>query len=75
MDLSKAFDCVPHNLLIAKREPYCINENLLAYFHSYLSNRKQCVRVNNVTSVFQTIISGVPQGSIVGPISLNCFFQ
>ena len=47
MDLSNTFDCVPHDLLIAKREAYGINENLLAYLHSYLSNRKQCVRINN----------------------------
>ena len=75
MDLSKAFDCVPHDLLIAKLEAYGINENLLAYLHSCLSNRKQCVCINNVTSDFETIISGVPQGSIVGPILFNCFFN
>ena len=75
MDLSEAFDCVPHDLLIAKLEAYGFNENLLAYLHSYLSNRKQCVRINNVTSDFKIIISGVPQGSIVGPILFNCFFN
>ena len=75
MDLSKAFDCVPHDLLIAKLEAYGINENLLAYLHSYLSNRKQCVCSNNVTSDFETIISRVPQGSIVRPILFNCFFN
>ena len=68
VDLSKAFDCVPYDLLIAKLEAYVINENLLAYLHLYLSNRKQCVHINNVTSDFETIISGVPQGSIVGLI-------
>ena len=75
MDLSKAFDCVPHDLLIAKLEADGINENLLAYLHSYLSNRKQCVCINNVTSDFETIISGVPQGFIVGPILFNYFFN
>ena len=75
MDLPKAFDCVPHDLLIAKLQAYGINENLIAYLHSYVSNRKQCARINNVTSDFETIISGVPQGSIVGPILFNCFFN
>ena len=75
MDLSKAFDCVPQDLLIAKLEAYGINENLLVYLHSYLLNGKQCVRTINVASVFEIIISGVPQGSIVGPILFNCFFN
>ena len=75
MDLSKAFDCVPHDPLIAKLEAYGINKNLLDYLHSYLSNRERCVRINNVTSDFQTIMSGVAQGSIGGAILLNCFFN
>ena len=75
MNLFKAFDCAQHDLLIAKLEAYGINENLLAYLHSYLSNRKQCVRINNVTSDYETIISRVPQGSIVGPILFICFFN
>ena len=75
MDLSKAFDCVPYDLLIAKLAVYSVNENLLMYLYSYLSNRKQCVRINNVHSSFQTVISGVPQGSIVGPTLFNCFFN
>ena len=78
VNLSKAFDCVPHDLLIVKFEAYDINENLLAYHQSYLSNKKQCVRINNVTSDFETVISGVPQGwgsTIVGPILFNCFFN
>ena len=75
MDLSKAFDCVLHDLLIAKLDANGINENLLACLHSYLSSKKQCVGINNVTSDFETIISEVPQGSIVGPILFNCFFN
>ena len=66
MDLSKAFDCVPHDLLIAKLAAYSVDENLLMYIYSYLSNRQQCVRINNVHSRFQNVISRVPQGSIVG---------
>ena len=45
------------------------------YIYSYLSNRNQCVSINNVHSRFQNIISGVPQGSIVGPTLFNCFFN
>ena len=75
MDLSKAFDCVPHDLLLAKLAAYGVNENFLCYVHSYLLNRKQCVRINNINSDFLNVISGVPQGSIVGQILLNCFFN
>ena len=72
MNLSKAFDFASHDLLIAKLEACGINENLLAYLHSYLSNRKQCVRINNVTSDFEIVLSGVPH---VNPILFNCFFN
>ena len=75
MDLSKAFDCVPHDLLITKLAAYSVDENLLMYIYSDLSNRKQCVRINNVHSKFQNVISGVPQGSIVGSALFNCFFN
>ena len=65
----------PHDLLIAKLAAYSVDENLLMYIYSYLSNRKQWVRINNVHSRFQYAISGVPQGSIVGPTLFNCFFN
>ena len=75
MDLFKAFDCIPHDLLIAKLDSYGLNRNLLRYINSYLDNRKQCVRINNINSSFNYIISGVPQGSVVGPILFNAFFN
>ena len=75
MDLSKAFDCIPHDLLIAKLAAYGFEEKTLLYIYSYLENRKQCVKINNINSNFQTIKSGVPQGSIVGPILFNIFFN
>ena len=69
------FDCVPHDLLIAKLAAYSVDKNLLMYIYSYLSNRKQRVRINNVHSRFQNVFSGVPQGSIVSPTLFNCFFE
>ena len=64
MDLSKAFDCIPHDLLIAKLQAYGFQESVIMFIYSYLSNRKQCVRINNTSSSFKDIVSGVPQGSI-----------
>ena len=70
-DLSKAFDCIPHDLLIAKLSAYNFSDEALSYFYSYLTNRRQCVRINNRQSQLETIISGVPQGSILGLILFN----
>ena len=71
MDLSKAFDCIPHDLLIAKLlVQICSN-----FFFSYLQNRKQCVKIKNISSEFLNIISGVPQDSIAGPILFNVFIN
>ena len=75
MDLSKAFDCIPHDLIIAKLAAYGFDKNMICYIYSYLKSRKQCVSVNNIKSTFEEIISGVPQGSIVGPILFNIFFN
>ena len=75
MDLYEAFDCIPHNLLIAKSAAYGFDKNSLKYLYSYLKNRQQCVRINNVCGEFKEIISGVPQGSIVSPIPFNIFLN
>ena len=74
-DPSKAFGCVPHDLLLAKLATYGIDDNLILYIHFYLLNGKQCLCINNILSEFNKVISGVPQGSIVGPILFNCFFN
>ena len=70
-DLSKAFYCIAHDLLIAKLAAYGFSDTALRYIYSYLSNRNQCVRINNTLSNYQKIISGVPQGSKLGPIFFN----
>ena len=64
MDLSKAFDRIPHDLLIAKLSAYGFDEISLALIYSYLKRRQQSVRINNTNSSFQNIVSGAPQGSI-----------
>ena len=75
MDLSKAFDCILHDLLLAKLSAYGLSDDALAYMFSYLSGRKQCVKINNFYSVFQLIFSRVPHGSILGSILFNIFIN
>ena len=75
MDLSKAFDCIPQDLLIVKLSAYGLNGNVLKYIYTYLKNRKQCVRIKNVCSDFKDIISWVQQGSVVGPMLFNAFLN
>ena len=70
MDLSKGFDCITHELLIAKMEAYGFSENALAFFFSYLKRQKQSVQINNKYSIFQLLLSGVPQGSTLVQFSL-----
>ena len=70
-DLPKTFDCIPHDLLIAKLAAYGLSEEALMYILTYLSNRKQCVRINDTYIEFKNIITGVPQGSTLGPFLFN----
>ena len=67
MNLLKAFDCIPHNLLIAKLLAYGRSDEALAHIFSYLSGQKQSVKKNNCRSIFQLILLGDLQRSILGP--------
>ena len=68
LDISKAFDKVWHEGLLHKLKQNGISGKLLNFFHSYLENRKQRVALNGFVSDFATIESGVPQGSVLGPL-------
>ena len=70
-DLSKAFDCLLHDLLIAKLHAYGFDYLSLKFIYSYLSDRFQRVRVNSKFSSWTKIYTGVPQGSILGPHLYN----
>ena len=74
-DLSKAFDCLNHELLIAKLEAYGFDQSSLNYLYSYLSDRKQRTKINNSLSKWSNIIHGVPQGSILGPLLFNIYIN
>ena len=71
MDLTKAFDCIPHDLLAAKLHAYSLSEDAVTFVHSYLKRRKQGVKIKDTESIFQILLSGIPQGFISGPILLN----
>ena len=71
MDLSKAFDTINHELMIAKLNAYGLDKNSLKTILSYLSERWQRIKINTTFSSWSQLLQGVPQGSVLGPILFN----
>ena len=75
MDLSKAFDTMGHDLLIAKLYAYGFDKNSLRLIKSYLSDRWQRTEINTSYSSWSQLLLGVPQGSVLGPLLFNLFIN
>ena len=74
-DLSKAFDCIRHDLLIAKLHSYGFDGNALQLMFSYMSNRRQRTKINSTYSTYADVSHGIPQGSILGPLLFNIYIN
>ena len=75
MDLSKAFDMLPHSLIIQKLAKYGADDNTLSLIKDYLTDRKQRVKLAGTFSPWLPVQRGISQGSILGPLLFNIFLN
>ena len=75
MDLSKAFDTINHELLIAKLNAYGFSDSALKLILDYLSDQWQRVKINATFSSWSELLKGVPQGSVLGPLLFNIYLN
>ena len=75
MDLSKAFDTINHDLLIAKLKVYGFSDSALHIVKDYLSDRWQRTKINTSFSDWKELLCGVPQGSVLGPLLFNIYLN
>ena len=74
-DLTKAFDCLPHILLLAKLKSYGFSDNAMEFMYSYLDKRVQRAKMNTEFSDWMETKQGVPQGSILGSLLFNIYIN